>query len=374
MLYDNAKLTAHEEALELARRQDALTPPLHVRLEPTESCNFQCRFCWTQNADRMAVLTEATGFQRNSARMGLERMIRLVEELHAVGTRAVSLVAIGDPLTFPHIEQVMARASELEIHLGVTSNLAMKIGDDLIDQLARARWVRWSMNGGSRDGYIAVNQPRGTDPSVAYDRVQDNVRRILQRRQALGSSLLLNASVVISRWNGGQELYHAASFAHSLGIDSVSFRPDMDPRRGDEPAAIPPDAWEALKAAQRDFGGGHLKIHVEDQREQDVLKIDDPDLRCFYSNYSLYISAAGDVYPCCYTRGNPAYVIGNIGGKNFGEFWTDYARQNHWKTLAIHECPSCPYVELNRNLARLASGELAVSELHRPQPTHDWFV
>lgn len=374
MLYDNAKLTMHQSALEKARALDSATPPLHVRLEPTESCNFQCRFCWTQNPDRMAVLKETAGFERNDARMSLERMTRLVDELAEAGTRAISFVAIGDPLTYPGIARVIERAHHHNIHVGVTSNLAMKISDDLVDQLAQARWIRWSMNGGSREGYLAVNQPRGTDPEAAYERVQLNARRILARRAELGSRLVLNASVVISQWNGGRELYHAARLAHTVGIDNVSFRPDMSFQRGDEPATIPADAWAALKDAQRDFGGGQLKIHIEDQREQDVVRVEDPDLKCFYGNFSIYISAAGDIYPCCYTRGYPRYVVGNISEKPFRDVWYAPQRMGAWKDILIHDCPSCPYVELNRELARLAAGETSLEAIHRPQEIPDWFV
>lgn len=374
MLYDNAKLKMHRSALEKAQALDTATPPLHVRLEPTESCNFQCRFCWTQNPDRLAILKETAGFERSDKRIGLDRMVALVDELADAGTKAISFVAIGDPLTYPGIHKVIERAHHHSIHVGVTSNLAMKISDDLVEQLAKARWIRWSMNGGSKDGYLAVNQPRGTDPEAAYERVQHNVRRILSRREALASRLTLNASVVISRWNGGQELYHAAQLAHTLGIDNVSFRPDMSFQRGDEPATIPPDAWEALRKAQQEFSGGTLQIHIEDQREQDVVKVDDPDLKCFYGNFSIYISAAGDIYPCCYTRGYPRYVVGNIAEASFQDVWYGQSRRESWNGLLIHDCPSCPYVELNRELASLATGETSLETLHRPQEIPDWFV
>ena len=69
-----------------------------------------------------------------------------------------------------------------------------------------------------------------------------------------------------------------------------------------------------------EFQKGNFKISIEQERENDVLKVKDDNLVCFYSNHSIYIAANGDVYPCCYTRINPKFVIGNITNQKFNEF------------------------------------------------------
>lgn len=161
-LYNANKLLQHLSVLEtIESGKGCDIAPTHVRIEPTEACNFQCRFCWSQDPDRLSELKKISDFDSTGKRrFDRDRLMKLIDELADLGTQAISFVAVGDPLVFPGIEEVIDNAQRHDIKTSVTSNLGMKLPTELIEVLARCVWVRWSMNGGTRDVYLETNRPR----------------------------------------------------------------------------------------------------------------------------------------------------------------------------------------------------------------------
>lgn len=100
----------------------------------------------------------------------------------------------------------------------------------------------------------------------------------------------------------------------------------------------------------------------------------DKDVACFYSNHSIYIAANGDVYPCCYTRSDRKYVMGNIAGQSFGTFWASEARRGNYRQLSIASCPSCPYLDINKQLRELYEGGVPAVRMQVQRSEPDPFV
>lgn len=361
-LYDAIPLLQHRALLEAAAAgRPADGPPLHVRLEPTESCNFACRFCVWHDPQRRAAIADhldATG-RRHLPR---ERLLTLVDELAALGTLALSFTGTGDPLVYPHMAEVLRRSRERGLAVGVTSNLAMPLKEETLDELARCRWVRWSMNGGSEAVYLDIHRPRERAPLNAYRRVQQNVSELVRRIRAARQGTDLNASYVVHERNVG-DVYAAARLARDLGVRSIAFRPDTPFERAEAPLRYDAATLDAMQRAHRDFHGTGFSVHLDAQRLEDVSKLNDPSVVCFYSNHTTYIAANGDVYPCCYTRYDRRYVIANILERDFRVFWASPERRGAYRSLVFDRCPSCPHGCVNRLLRDLAAGRTTVDAL-----------
>ena len=81
---------------------------IHVRIEPTELCNYSCKFCVTQDPERLKSITK-DGYDGRNRRFDLERLSTLLDELKEVGVKAISFVAVVDPLMFPNINKVLKK-------------------------------------------------------------------------------------------------------------------------------------------------------------------------------------------------------------------------------------------------------------------------
>ncbi len=371
-LYDNIRILEHKDTLEAIRDGKGLDcGPIHARIEPTEVCNFKCSFCYWHDDKRRETLPffDFTGKRR----LNLERLLRLVDELAEMGTKAISFTGAGEPLLFPSMDQVLMRIHAKGLYFGITSNMAMPMSDALIDALARAKWVRWSMNAGTMEIYVGVNNPREADGSKVFDRVQENVRGLNKARKQQKQPTAFNASYVVYESNR-HDILPAARLAKALGADSISFRPDTPFERQMSPNKYDEEVAEDIQKARDTFETEHFRVYVNEDRSEDVQKLGDPELVCFYSNHTTYIAANGDVYPCCYTRHDAGYAMGNILEQSFKEFWFSEQRKQNYKKLVFDTCPSCPYGGTNEALQALYQGAKKASEINISVKEKDFFV
>lgn len=370
-IYDAIRILQH--AGELQKVEDGRCgdcAPVHVRLELTETCNFRCRFCWWHIPE---LRRELRGLRHENRMMPRERALSLVDELADAGTRAISFTGTGDPLMYPHLAEVLQRLVAGGIVFGLTSNFAVPLGDALLALLARASWLRVSLNAGTPMVYECIHQPQGKAPHKAFPRMEDNVRRLTALLAQRGDGPDFNASFVVSKDNR-EDIFPAARLARELGLASIAFRADTPPRRQATPYAYRPEDLAAMERATAELQTDRFQVHPGLVRQLDGVISGDPELCCYYSNHTTYIDPRGDVYPCCYARCDAKYILGNILEQPFSDFWHSDARQNRYKTLLQDACPPCSYGRCNQALKRLYQKELGVNDILVVRDQPDPFI
>ena len=371
-IYDDIRVLQHKEELEKVEAGlagDCI--PIHVRIEPTETCNFRCSFCWWHNEKNRKAFPN---FKFSGNRhLDTDRVLDLIDELADLGTKALSFTGAGEPLMHPHMAEILYKALSRDCVFGITSNMAIPIKNKLVDALARASWLRWSLNSGSLETFLQVANPKGRDPEQAFIRVQENIRRIDRARRRLDNHPDFNASFVITN-NNEDDIFPAALMAKALGMDSIAFRPDTPVERQNQPNIYSKKAAYHMAKAQVELRSDGFQVYINEVRQEDAQKSGDPKLICFYSNHTTHVDASGDVYPCCYTRYNSRYVIGNIMDQSFSDFWFGPKRRAFYKKLYQDACPSCGYGRFNRVLKPLYAGEAKVRDILVKVDQRNYFI
>jgi len=370
--YAHISLLEHRVNLEAAAADpDPAVAPVHIRFEPTESCNFKCVFCAWHDPERRAELDQERLDVQGKRHIPLDRALKLVNEWADMGVKAVSFTGTGDPMVYPHAGAVLREIRLRGMKAGVTSNLAMKIPEETLQELALCTWVRWSYNGGSEDVYNAIHRPKEKIAGTSFARAKENASRITALSRAAGR-VNLNASFVVCEDNK-HDVYEAARVAHDCGGQAILYRPDTPMERTGETLVFPEESLRDIARAQKDFGDDEFQVVPCDERLDDAGSAAD-DLSCRYISHSAYMAPNGDVYPCCYTRSDKNYVMGNIMDRDFASFWKSDARRAFHRKVAYNKCPSCPHRQVNEVLKKLADGAVTVADIAVSKPEPNPFI
>jgi radical SAM protein with 4Fe4S-binding SPASM domain len=302
-----------------------------------------------------------------------QRLLGLIDELVQAGTMAFSFSGGGDPLLYPWMEILLQRISDNGKSFGITSNMAMNISDELFNELARAEWIRWSMNAGTYDTYIQTHNPIGMNGHNIFERVKGHIKQLVAIRSQNNLSVHINASFIVSEING-KDILPAAALARELGVDCISFRKDTPVHKQDSINHYTNEEERDILSAKEQFESDQFKVFINYDRLEDIQKANDPDLLCYYSNHSVYIAADGSVYPCCYTRLDAKYTIGNVNHSDFQTIWESKKRQENYKHLLFDQCPTCAYGQTIKALKSLYEGQTTVKDVFIKTDRPNYFI
>ncbi|QEP42768.1 radical SAM protein [Ectothiorhodospiraceae bacterium BW-2] len=366
-IYEKIKIREHKQLLSAISSQEKAIP-VHVRIEPTEICNLRCTFCWWHAPERRISLDNVNLNGRE--RLVNSRFLALIDELAEIGVRALSFTGAGDPLCHNGMEIILERVVSKRFYWGITSNMGLPLSDKMIELLAQAQWVRWSLNAGSSNGYQIVNRPRANGQKT-FELACENIARLHRKRKEMNQGCVLTSSFIIH--NNADEIVKAAELSSELGVDAIAYRPDTPYIRQETPARFSLAVQKAMEEAKYQFNSERFTVDICDIRLKDVVSFP-PDVLCYYANHSTYIDARGDMYPCCYTRYDAKYVIGNVMDQSFDMLWWSQHRQDYFKQLSMRECPSCPHGRTNEVLKAHYDGCAEIDGRNEVLLPSDFFI
>lgn len=269
-MWSQLKLLQHKDTVKEILNHE-ISIPTHIQFEFTESCNYSCTFCpWHGNTGQTFKNIDFTGkrfFDYN-------RFSELVDELEELGVKAVSITGSGENLIHPQFNKFIEKLSSSSIEFALTSNFGVKLDDKTIKNLLKAKWIRWSVNAADEKTYNETNRPKVKE---AYFISQKNIKNLVKFRET--EKVHLGASFVIGDYNK-HNILDVTKYTKSLGIDSISFRPDTPMLRKQQIYQYDNSTREQLeecKTYQTDL----FKVFVNYGRLEDSMKIEDKELKCY---------------------------------------------------------------------------------------------
>ena len=123
------KLLQHSELIR-SITEDRVIPPLHVQLIPTNKCNLNCSFCSCAGENRSEEMTWGQA----------EEVIMLLQDQR---TEGVTITGGGEPLLYPHLNQLIKKLDTADIKAGLVTNGVLLPKQDT-STLNRLTWCRIS--------------------------------------------------------------------------------------------------------------------------------------------------------------------------------------------------------------------------------------
>lgn len=293
--------------------------PIYVEVSPMGACNHRCTFC----------AVDYIGYKTVALEEG--RLSDILREMGALGVRSVMFAGEGEPLLHKQINKIVLSAP-MDVAFTTNGVLLHKL-----EVLPVCKWVKVSMNAGTRDTYASVHRTREED----FDRVWENIAEAVKRK----GGCEIGVQMVLLPENEG-EVEEFRSRCEHAGVDYAVVKPYSQHRfsrtrkyEGYKPVAMPENG-KRLVVREESFGTQEIGYDV-----------------CHATPWFwAYIMASGDVYSCSAYLLDERFRLGNVNEASFKEIWEGERRRKNWELMRsgfdIHECRlNCRMDKANKYLA-----------------------
>ena len=284
----------------------ALRPalPRFAQIEPVGRCNLACRMCTVnERADTVAELP-------------LQRFVELLDQMPEL--QQLHLQGLGEPMLHPQFFEMVALAAARGIEVSANTNLTL-----LTEKRAHAcvtsglASLSVSLDGASAEVYEAIRR------KASFAKVLRNLKRLVDARDAAGSALQVRLVMVLMRANL-HELPALVRLAHDHRVPELLVqRLSSDLGQPDLPSRYIPIRDYVTTAQLRDPDVAEAEAVFAEARALAVqlgVRLHLPKLRppaattphCDWPSTQLYITAAGELLPCCMVATADRASFGNV--------------------------------------------------------------
>lgn len=309
--------------------------PHELYIETTNRCNLKCRTC-----------PQYFGMSEDFADLTPELVERILEQFPFV--RRVVLHGIGEPLLNSDLPRIIQNVKRRGAYALFNTN-GLLLGGRLVQPIIGAGLdeLRVSVDSASPETYTLV---RGTD---GFHRIVANLRGLAELKETLGST-----TPKVSLWITGMksnigELPALVRLAHEIGVREVYLQRLVYSGRGlavqDEALFRQAADPELLAVRQAERLAKELGIDLKGSGEASATEVvagDRAETRSYRAcrrPWSLmYVTANGNVLPCCIAPFTGAHydgiVLGNIFEESAEEIWNG-RRYQQWRRAMLSGDP-----------------------------------
>jgi radical SAM protein with 4Fe4S-binding SPASM domain len=300
-----------------------LALPMGMFIEPTNVCNFKCRFCPESFAD----YTETVGGRANMEFALFEQIVAQVKALGRL--KVLRFYMLGEPLLHPELPRMV----QLAVQEGITDRTELTTNATALTA-EKSRQLIASGLDYLRVSIYAVDQARNehvTQSKVPVTRILENVKTFRRLRDEAGGK---KPVLYVKMIDSCDEQENAAFVAMYREI-------------ADECVLEKPMNWngyenrDLLEAAY----GNDLKTEVLEEKNLFPFQ----KQVCPFPFYTMVINANGDVTACC-VDWNKNTRVGNVKDATIGKIWQGDAfrefRRMHLENRRSENasCRNCTYL------------------------------
>jgi radical SAM protein with 4Fe4S-binding SPASM domain len=239
-----------------------------------------------------------------------------LREMSDLGIKAVMFAGEGEPLLHKQINKLVL-SSPMDV--AFTTNGVLL---DKLETLPICKWVKVSLNAGTRETYAKVHRTKPED----FDRVWANIKDAVKRK----GNCQIGVQMVALPENEG-EWMEFEDRASDAGVDYTVIKPYSQHKFSLT------RQYEGYKPIRISHGPNLIL------REKAIQTTEHDYEKCNATPFFwAYIMSSGEIYSCSAYLLDERFRLGNINDQTFKDIWEGERRRANWelvrKHLDIKEC------------------------------------
>jgi len=353
-LYTKLKIFHYQAKVDsLPKTVDAILPPVHIRIKPTNICNHRCWYC-AYKAEGLQLGKDMV----TKDTIPLPKMMEIVKDISEMGVKAVTFSGGGEPFCYPHLVPTLKELIRHKIKIASLTNGALLCGEAAELFAKHGTWVRISMDGWDDTSY---KKYRGVKDGE-FTKIINNIRAF----KAIKGPCQLGVSVILDKDNYSH-FHELASLLKNIGVDSVKVSPCIVANTSEENNKYHDPFFAAaekiIKKAAMDLADNSFELYNAYHRQE--ISFEKDYHWCPYLQILPIIGADLNVYSCQDKAYNlDCGLVGSIKDVRFKDFW--FSDKNKFFKID----PSC---DCAHHCVADAKNRL-VHEYLRADPEHLGFV
>jgi len=207
-LYSKFKIFHFKEKIDsLPSEVGEITPPIYVRIKPTNACNHNCHYC-VYKKDGLQLGQDMSIRDQ----IQKEKMMEIIDDLEEMKVKAVTFSGGGEPFCYPHFLEVIKKISKTSISFASLTNGSRLKGEIAEIFAHRATWLRVSLDGWDDESYA---QYRGIKPGEF-----SKLLKSMESFKKLGGKCYLSTMINVDH-NNALHIYETVKQLSDAGVDSI---------------------------------------------------------------------------------------------------------------------------------------------------------
>jgi len=311
--------------------------PLSAQVEPTDRCNLRCIMC---PRTYMSAKEE-------SHDLTLADFNRILDEIPTL--KSIQLSGFGEPFLNAELPGMIKLARARGIHVATNSN-GTCFSKANVKKIVESglNILKLSIDAPTPETYYKIRK-------ADLEKAKNGLKLLVKEKEESGSATpSMRLNVVLMKDNV-LELDLFFDFAHEIGIQAVRFKPlnIIDDKLGIASCKVdfrlPP---ELLHRAGEKAACYKIRTNLDEVeqifvRGKDIAKKDGTkkNIPCYILWKECYISAGGDVRPCCEFYSDD-YTMGNVLTESFKDIWNGpkfraFRKKSFRGELPAEVCKTC---------------------------------
>lgn len=346
--YSDLKFLGFPETL-IALRKKKITPPVHLRIKPTNICNHDCWYC----------AYHASGLQLGDQMtyrdvIPFDKLNQIADDIIMMGVSAVTFSGGGEPLLYKKLPEIIKK-----LHKGGVKVATLTNGSNLKGDIAEAfqkygTWVRISLDGFDDESY---SKARGVK-SGEFSKLMDNMSAF----KSSGTKCVLGCSFIVGKDNFDQ-IFYICKKLKDVGVDHVKVSGAVVGNSPEENnlyhSKIKKVVSEQIQMAKT-MESNSFKIvnHYHDLKD----RFEKEYSICPYILYRPVIGADSCVYTCQDKAYTNSGKLGSIEDISFKEFWN--SEENLKKVYGLNPSKSCNHHCISHSKNVVINDYLSIDSEH----------